>query len=74
MEIVHTTQEITLISQNLSPFWPYDVILTPKMHFLNILSNFLKIFAYLTTRTSKLSYKTMEEIVHITQEITLKYN
>ena len=33
MEIVHTTQEITLnynFSQNLSPFWPYDVILTPK--------------------------------------------
>ena len=36
---------------------------------MHILNNFLQIFAYLTTITSKLSYKTKVEIVHITQVI-----
>ena len=53
---------------------PYDVILAPKKHFLSILSIFLQIFAYLTTMKSKFSNKTMKEIVHSVQEITVKQN
>ena len=69
VEDVHNTQEITLeynYSQNLSPFWPHDVILTLKTARFEHMSKFLQIFAYFTTITLKLSYKTKVEIVHIT--------
>ena len=44
LEIILTTQEITIdfFGPKLRPFWPYDVILTPKNAFLGILSNFCR--------------------------------
>ena len=52
MEDVHNTQETTLkwyFPRNLSPFWPYDVILTPENallgHFAQIFADF-RLFDY----------------------------
>ena len=68
-EIVHLTQEITLkykYSRNLSPLWPYDVILTPKtalfQHFEQIFADFY-LFDHYNIETI---LQTMVEIVHIT--------
>ena len=75
VEIVHNTLEIipiSIFSKIFRLFWPYDVILTPKMHFFDILSKILQISTFLTTSTWKLFHKTMVEIVHNTLEIIPK--
>ena len=53
VKIVYNTQEIILkqfFTQNFSPFWPYDVILTPKTalfeHFGQIFADFSLLLNY----------------------------
>jgi len=49
VEIIHNTLEIipkSIFPKIFWPIWPYDVILTPKMHFFDILSKFLQISTF----------------------------
>ena len=55
-------------------FGPMTLSLLPKKHFLSILGKFLQITTFYSTKTWKLSHKTMVEIVHNTQGIILKQN
>ena len=67
VEIVHNTEPI--FKQNFSPFWPYDVILTPKQHFLSILCIFFHIPAFYSTMTWKLPNKPWFRLLMILKKI-----
>ena len=76
VKIVYDTKEIILkqfFTQNFSPFWPYDVILTPKTalfeHFWQIFADFSLLLNY---RMEFASHRTIVDIVNNTLENILK--
>ena len=73
--MVYKTPEIMLkqiLHNNLSPFWPFDVILTPEIALFEHFEQIFADFGFLSTMTWELSHKTIVEIVNNTSEIMLK--